>query len=291
MSQSNGQLLTRSPNQKIKKNLLLIITYLLLTMGAIFVSIPLIWMISSSLKGPGEVFSYPPKIIPIPPHFENYPRALTAEPFFRFALNTAQITLLNIFGGVLSSSLVGFSFSRLRWKGRDILFIICLATMMLPYQVTLIPQYVLFNKLKWVDTFMPLFVPAFFGVPFLIFLCRQFFATIPRELDDAARIDGCGWFDIYWRIILPQAVPVLATCAIFLFNWNWNDFMGPLIYLNTKEKLTLTIGLSFYQSGTHGTNWQNVMAASVFSVTPVILLFFVAQRYFIQGIVFTGVKG
>jgi multiple sugar transport system permease protein len=279
------------PSVKAKRIIFKVVVYALLAFGAVFVMIPLLWMISSSLKGSGEVFSYPPKFIPIPPLFSNYPRALTSEPFFRFAFNTTLITLLNIIGGALSSTLVGFAFSRLRWKGRDIMFLVCLATMMLPSQVTLIPQYVIFSKLKWVDTFFPLFVPAFFGVPFLIFLCRQFFTTIPRELDDAARIDGCGWFDIYWRIILPQAVPVLATCAIFLFNWNWNDFLGPLIYLNTKEKLTLTIGLSFFQSGTHGTNWQYVMAASVFSVAPVILIFFFAQRYFIQGIVFTGVKG
>lgn len=291
MQQGRAMPWRNTPGIRARSVMAKIFVYLLLTIGAVFVSIPLFWMISSSLKGPGEVFSYPPKFIPIPPHFENYPRALTAEPFVRFAGNTAFITFMNIFGGVLTSTLVGFSFSRLRWKGRDILFIICLMTMMLPYQVTLIPQYVLFNTLKWVDTFYPLFVPAFFGVPFLIFLARQFFSTIPSELDDAARIDGCDFFNIYWRIILPESLPVIATMAIFLFNWNWNDFMGPLIYLNSKEKLTLTIGLSFYQSGTHGTNWQNVMAASVFSVTPVILLFFLAQRYFIQGIVFTGVKG
>ena len=265
--------------------------YLLLTAGAIFVSLPLFWMISSSLRAYGEVFRYPPILIPSPIRWSNYPAALTTEPFFLFLRNTAQITALNILGGVLATSLVGFSFARLRWWGRDVLFLICLATMMLPYQVTLIPQYVIFKTLHWVDTFYPLWVPACFGVPFLIFLCRQFFASIPGELDDAARIDGCGWFGIYWRIIMPQSRPVLATCAIFLFNWNWNDLMGPLIYLNSKTKLTLTLGITFFRSAGHGTNWHYIMAVSVFAVAPIILLFLVAQRYFIQGIVFTGIKG
>jgi multiple sugar transport system permease protein len=267
------------------------VVYLLLAVGAAFVSAPLLWMISSSLKGPGEVFQYPPKLLPSPAYWSNYPTALQAEPFFIFFRNTAVITLLNIVGGTLASSIVGFSFARLRWWGRDVLFIVCLATMMLPYQVTLIPQYVIFKTLHWIDTFYPLWVPAFFGVPFLIFLSRQFITTIPRELDDAARIDGCGWFGIYWRIILPQTRPVLATCAIFLFNWNWNDFLGPLIYLNSKNKLTLSIGLAFFRSAAYGTNWNYIMAMSVFAVAPVIILFFFAQRYFIQGIVFTGIKG
>jgi len=266
-------------------------TYLLLTIGAIFVSAPLLWMISSSLKGHGAVFQYPPQLIPKPAYWSNYPTALRAEPFFIFFRNTAFVTLLNIIGGTLASSIVGFSFARLRWWGRDVLFLICLATMMLPYQVTLIPQYVIFKTLHWIDSFYPLWVPAFFGVPFLIFLSRQFITTIPRELDDAARIDGCGWFGIYWRIILPQTRPVLATCAIFLFNWNWNDFIGPLIYLNSKNKLTLSIGLAFFRSAAYGTNWNYIMAVSVFAVAPVIILFFFAQRYFIQGIVFTGIKG
>jgi ABC-type glycerol-3-phosphate transport system permease component len=265
--------------------------YVVLTLGAIVVSAPLLWMISSSLKTEPQVFRYPPVLIPVPPQWENYPEALTAQPFFLYFRNTAFITALNVIGGVLSTTLVGFAFARLRWWGRDVLFVVCLAVMMLPGQVTLIPQYVLFNRLKWIDTFRPLWVPAFFGVFFLIFLCRQFFATIPRELDDAALIDGCGWFQIYWRIIMPQAKPVVATTAIYMFNWNWNDFLGPLIYLNSQTKLTLSIGIAFYRSSVYGTAWRYLMAASVFTVAPVILLFFVAQRYFIQGIVFTGIKG
>lgn len=281
----------RRRRRRATKALGKVVIYFLLTVGALIVSAPLFWMISSSLKGPGEVFLYPPVLIPNPVRWSNYPTALTAAPFNLYLRNTLFVTSMNIIGGVISTTMVGYSFARLRWWGRDVLFLICLATMMLPYQVTLIPQYVIFQSLHWVDTFYPLFIPAFFGIPFLIFLCRQFFSTIPRELDDAARIDGCGWFSIYWRIILPQSKPVIATCAIFLFNWNWNDLMGPLIYLNSQDKLTLTLGIAFFRSARSGTNWQYIMAASVFAVLPVILLFLVAQRYFIQGIVFTGVKG
>jgi len=265
--------------------------YFLLLAGAVIILTPLAWMISTSLKPKDMVFAYPPQWLPSPPRWQNYPEALSTEPFGRFFLNTTFITVLNVIGSLLSCSLVGFSFARLRWRGRDLMFIIMLSTMMLPYTVTLIPQYVIFRLFHWVDTFYPLWVPGFFGTPFLIFLVRQFFRTISPELDDAARIDGCGVLGLYWRILLPLSKPVMAACAIFTFNWTWNDFLGPLIYINSKEKFTLSIGITVFRSAAHGTDWHYLMAASLVMVTPVVVLFFFAQKYFIQGIVFTGVKG
>jgi ABC-type glycerol-3-phosphate transport system permease component len=252
---------------------------------------PLVWMVSTALKGPKGIFAFPPQLIPRPMHFENFPQALTAVPFGLYFYNTATITFWALVGQLLSCSLVAFSFARLRWSGRHVLFIIVLATMMLPSQVTLIPTFLLFGWLGWTNTFLPMTVPAFFGGgPFLIFLMRQFFMTLSLELDDAARIDGCSTLGIYWRIILPLSRPVMTAAAIFSFQSHWNDFMRPLIYITTAKKFTLSLGLNSFR-GIYGTDWHLLMAASLVVMAPVITLFFVAQRYFIQGVVFTGVKG
>ncbi|NLA59150.1 MAG: carbohydrate ABC transporter permease, partial [Firmicutes bacterium] len=200
------------------------------------------------------------------------------------------ITGTVLIGTILSNSIVAYSFARLRWPGRDLLFAVLLSTIMLPQQVTMIPLFILFSKLNWVNTFLPLTVPAFFGSPFFIFLLRQFFMSIPIDLDEAARIDGCNGFMIYWKIILPISKPALATVAIFSFMWTWNDFMHPLIYLNKMERYTLSLGVVLFQTR-YQVYWNLLMAISLLILLPCILMFFFAQKYFIQGIVATGLKG
>jgi ABC-type glycerol-3-phosphate transport system permease component len=264
--------------------------HIVLILGAALLMIPLAWMLSTSLKDLGAVMMIPPEWIPETVRWSNYVEIFQVVPFALYIRNTAIITLLDVVGKVLSCSLVAFSFARLRWRGRDTIFLIMLATLMLPPQVTLVPQFVVYRYLGWIDTFMPLVLPNWFGGPFLTFLLRQFFMSIPLELDDAARIDGASIFGIYWRIVLPLSKPALAAVAIFTFNASWNDFFGPLIYLHSRELYTLSLGLRSFQDQNY-TEWNLLMAASLVSMIPVLLLFFFAQKYFIQGVVFTGVKG
>jgi multiple sugar transport system permease protein len=263
--------------------------HLALLCGVVLMFIPLAWTLSTSLKPVSDVYIFPPKWIPNPVRWQNYVEAVTTIPFLLYTWNTLVITFFSIVGKVLSVTLVAFSFSRLQWWGRDTLFFVMLSTLMLPPQVTLIPQFVLFKELGWIDTFLPLIVPDFFGGPFLTFLVRQFFMTLPRDLDDAARIDGCSSFGVYWRIILPLAKAAIIVVVIFVFNGSWNEFLLPLIYLHSQENFTLALGLRMFQ-GEASTSWHLLMAASLLTMLPVLLLFFVAQRYFMQGIVFTGVK-
>lgn len=266
--------------------------YITLILTSIIILIPLFWMVSTALKNLDEVFIFPPEWIPKSPVWSNFKEALTFLPFGLFFKNTTVITFSTMLGQILSASLVAYGFARLRARGRDLLFMLVLATMMIPSQVTMIPTFILFSLLGWVNTFKPLIIPSYFGGgAFFIFLLRQFYMTIPLELDDAARIDGCGYFDIYWRILLPLIKPGLATVAIFSFMWTWNDFMGPLIYLNSFEKLTIALGLSRF-TGMYGMSaWNLLMAASLVATLPCLLLFFFAQKYFIQGVVITGLKG
>jgi ABC-type glycerol-3-phosphate transport system permease component len=257
---------------------------------AILFLIPLLWMLSSSLKPTYQIFETPPRWIPSPPRWENYSEALTTLPFALYIRNTAVITLLTIVGHLLSCTLIAYAFARLRAPGRDALFVVMLATMMLPYPVTMTPLYVIFNRLGWINTILPLTAPAFFGSAFYIFLMRQFFMTIPRDFEDAARIDGANTLQIIGRIMAPMAMPALATVTIFTFQATWNDFLAPLIYLQRPELYTVTLGLQFFRS-TYTTNWAYLMAASLVTTLPVIVVFFAAQRYFIEGITLTGVKG
>lgn len=257
---------------------------------ALLFLIPLLWMLSSSLKPTYQIFETPPRWIPNPPRWENYSEALTTLPFALYLRNTAVITLLTIVGHLLSCTLIAYAFARLRAPGRDALFVVMLATMMLPYPVTMTPLYVIFNRLGWINTILPLTVPAFFGSAFYIFLMRQFFMTIPRDFEDAARIDGANTLQIIGRIMAPMAMPALATVALFTFQATWNDFLAPLIYLQRPELYTVTLGLQFFRS-TYTTNWAYLMAASLVTTLPVIVVFFAAQRYFIEGITLTGVKG
>lgn len=257
---------------------------------AILFLIPLLWMLSSSLKPTYQIFETPPRWIPNPPRWENYSEALTTLPFALYIRNTAVITLLTIVGHLLSCTLIAYAFARLRAPGRDALFVVMLATMMLPYPVTMMPLYVIFNRLGWINTILPLTAPAFFGSAFYIFLMRQFFLTIPRDFEDAARIDGANTPQIIGRIMAPMAMPALATVTIFTFQATWNDFLAPLIYLQRPELYTVTLGLQFFRS-TYTTNWAYLMAASLVTTLPVIVVFFAAQHYFIEGITLTGVKG
>lgn len=253
--------------------------------------LPFLWMLSTSLKGSEAVFAIPPQWIPEDPRWDNYAAVFERMPFLLYLRNSAVVTALTIFGTVFSSSLVAYAFACLRWPGRDGLFIFVVATMMLPLQVIMIPLFVIFKELGWLNTYKPLIVPAFLGGgAFNIFLLRQFFLTLPRELFDAARIDGASEWGIYWRIALPLARPALVTVAILTFMFAWNDFLGPLIYLSDQAKNTLALGLALFV-GQHGTDWGVLMAASVLMMVPVVALFFLFQRYFIQGFTTSGMKG
>lgn len=266
--------------------------YLVLLLGAVVVAAPFVWTISTSLKTPQELSTFPPKLIPDTIAWSNYPEALTSQPFGRWFLNTIVIVGISTAATVMSCSIVAFSFARLRWPGRNTLFLILLTTMMLPEQVTLIPTFVLFKQLGWVNTILPLVVPGFFARnAFYVFLLRQFFMTIPLELDDAARLDGAGHFGIYWHIALPLSRPALAVTALMFAEGKWKEFLAPLIYLNNSSMYTVAIGLRTFINNDYGTEWQLAMAANVVFMLPLILVFFFAQKYFIQGVVITGVKG
>lgn len=258
---------------------------------AAIIAAPALWMVSTSLKTRAEVIAFPPRLLPEVAQWRNYSDALSFMPFGRYFRNTATITLVVLLGDVTANSVIAYAFARLRAPGREALFTLVLSTMMIPSQVVLIPQYVLFHRLGWVDTYLPLTVPAWFGSAFLIFLLRQFYRGIPQEMDDAARIDGCGYIATLVRILLPLAKPAIACAAIFSFTYNWNDFLAPLIYINSHQKLTVAVALSHFTARYGATPWNLLMAASIVTVLPCVLLFFVAQKYFIQGIVISGVKG
>jgi multiple sugar transport system permease protein len=264
--------------------------YGLAVLVAILFLLPLFWMISSSLKPDYQVLEFPPRWLPDPIRWANYPEALTYVPFGRYTLNTLIISMATIIGHLLSCTVVAYAFARLRAPGKDALFLVVLATMMLPYPVTMIPIYIGFKTLGWVNSFLPLVVPAFFGSPFYIFLLRQFFLTLPAELEDAARVDGANTLQTIWHVILPISKPALATVAIFTFQASWNDFLGPLIYLHEQTKYTVSLGLNFFRSS-YDIRWAYLMAASLVTMLPVVILFFLAQRLFIQGITLTGMKG
>jgi len=328
-----------------------ILALILLTVGAIVVMIPLVWMVSTSLKSKSTSTEFPPKWIPMDAakveidgrdyfiyripvngemrdlallrklgpqgtfvnpedldeqyelevptgerlytlnlHWENYPNAMTEVPFGTYIKNSLTFVGVSTIGVLLSCTLVAYGFARFRAKGLGVLFLILLSTIMLPSQVTLIPQFVLFRKLGWYDTLLPLLVPAFFANAWDVFLLRQFFMSIPLEMDEAARIDGCGPLTTLWHIILPQSFPALTTVAIFHSLYAWNEFFLPLIYLQTRERFTVSIGLQQFNS-IYGRNMPGLMAASTVTLMPTVIIFFLAQRIFIQGVVISGIKG
>lgn len=270
-------------NIHTKKKLLSLINFILLAAGSLLILSPIWWMISTSLKSMAEVMTYPPTFYPHEWNWDNYIKTWKAAPFDTYAINTVTITLLVVIGSVLVNSFIAYGFAKVPFKGRNLLFAIVLSTMMIPGFVTLIPQYVLFSKLQWINTYYPLVVPAFFGSAFFIFLLRQFYMTIPNELIEAAKIEGASHFRIWWTIGLPLTKPALATVAIFSFNGAWNDFLGPLLYLNDESLYTLQLGLQVFK-GEMNTQWNYLMAGSLLVLLPVIILFFFFQKYFIQGI-------
>jgi multiple sugar transport system permease protein len=265
--------------------------YAAILAGAVVFIIPFLWMISTSLKQELKVFVFPPQFIPDPIMWENYRTAMVSQPFGRYTLNTVYVTLIGLVGNVGSCAIVAYGFSRLRFPGRDTLFLVMLSSLMIPFYAVMIPRFILFRYLGWIDTFLPLIVPYFFAAsPIYIFLLRQYFSTIPKEMDESARIDGCDTWGIFLRIILPMSKPALGVIAILVFVNRWNWFLEPLIYIHRQENYVLSLGLSFFR-GEHGALWHLLMAASTVTMLPCILLFFFFQRAFIQGIVITGVKG
>jgi ABC-type glycerol-3-phosphate transport system permease component len=277
-----------APIMRLRGWRLLLRYVLLFGVGLLFV-LPIYWLIASSLKPEYAVFARPPVWWPNPPRWQNYVEALTFLPFGRFAFNTLLIAVGSVIGHVLSCTVVAYGFARLEAPGKRTLFILLLATLMLPYPVVMIPQYIIFSELNWVNTFLPLIVPTFMGNAFYIFLLRQFFMQIPPDLEDAARIDGAGVPQIIWYVVLPLARPAMATVAIFTFQFAWNDFLAPLIFLQDQSKYTLMLGLSFFRSSFE-VNWAYLMAASLSVAAPVIALFFMAQKAFVEGIAIGGVK-
>jgi ABC-type glycerol-3-phosphate transport system permease component len=264
----------------------------LLLAGAFVMMVPLAWMLSTSLKPDGDVFLIPIRWIPSKILLSNYPEAVTFVPYVRFYTNSVEVTLLSVGGAVFTSAMVAYAFARLRAPGRDVLFLILLSTMMLPGEVTLVPTYLIFRNLGTLDTYYPLVVPSWLGgSAFFIFLLRQFFLTLPLEMDEAAKIDGASVFGIFWRIVLPLAKPGLATVAIFAFFNSWNAFQPPLIYLNTMEKYTVPVGLRFYLSTMGNAHWNYLMAATLIAIAPPLVIFFTMQRQFVQGAALTGLKG
>jgi multiple sugar transport system permease protein len=274
---------------RIKKMSNEAVKHLLLAGVGVLFLFPFFWLVMTSFKTSGEIISIPSTIFPHVWRWENYSRAVQAIPFFRYMLNTVIIFAGKAVGAVISCSLAAYGFSVIKWPGRDSTFLLVLATMMLPFQVTMIPLYVIFTRLNWIGTYLPLIVPSWFGYAFSIFLFRQFFLTIPTELAEASRVDGCPEPRIYWQIILPLAKPAIASVILFEFMWTWNDFLGPLLYLNKEINWTLSLGLLQFRSDKE-TAWELLMAASTLTVLPAIILYFFGQKTFIQGIATTGFK-
>jgi multiple sugar transport system permease protein len=267
------------------------LSYLLLLVGAGLLLIPFYWMLSNSLKTEAEASVIPPTLWPETFQWHNYPQALDTMGFFNALANTTVITVLSVLGQVISSSLVGFGFARFRFRGRNFLFLLMLSTMMLPPQVSMIPLFIGFRSLGMIDSIWPLVIPMWLGTPFYVFMFRQFFSQVPEELIEAARIDGAGNLMIYARLMLPLSGPVIAIVAIYTFMFTWNDFLGPLIYLNDPENNTLALALNAF-SGQYGvSDVQLLMAASFVTMLPCIVLFFAAQRYFVDTGAASGLKG
>lgn len=282
---------TEAKTKRIVKKTL--ISYALLTAVTVPFLIPFLWMVSTALKDSAQIMAFPPVWIPNPIMWGNFGEAVTRIPFFMFVKNTVIIVTCSMIGTLVSAPLVAYGFSRIRWPGRDYLLMLVIATMMIPFPVTLIPQFVIFARLGWVNTFYPLIIPSFVGIPFYVFLLRQFFMTIPEDISDSARIDGASELCIYSRIILPLSKPVLAVVSLFQFLTSWNDFLRPLIYLMDPKRYPLSLGLQEFRTTLSEASWMDwnlFMAACTLTVIPTIILFFLAQRHFIEGVHLTGMK-
>lgn len=266
-----------------------VLLYIVLILIAVIMVVPFLWMLSTSLKTQYDAVKIPPVWIPDPPRWENYVKLFTEQPMFQFMLNTIKIVFFVVLGQLFFSSLAAYSFACISFKGRNVVFFFYIATLMVPGQVTMIPTYLMFAKAGLTDNHLALILPAFFSA-FGVFLLRQFFMSLPRELEEAAEIDGCNPFMTYWRIMLPLVVPAMLTLGVFTLMNTWNDYMGPLIYLSSPEKYTMTLGIAYFK-GVYTTQWNLVMAGSIVSVVPILIAYLCAQKYFIEGIAFSGVKG
>jgi len=268
-----------------------LLLYIVLSVGALLFAFPLFWMLSTSLKSPGDIHKVPMVWIPSNIQWSNYKQVFLDAPMANYLWNSIWYTAITVIGVVITSSMAAFAFARLKARGSLVLFGLVLSTMMIPSQVTLIPQYLLFNKLHWTGTYLPLVIPAFTASAFTIFLMRQFYLGISRELDEAVKIDGGSHFVMYFRILIPLSAPAFATAAILEMMSRWNDLFGPLIYLDDDTKYPISLGLVNFTAAYGATPWHLLMAASLIAVIPLLIIFFFAQKYFIQGIVISGSKG
>jgi multiple sugar transport system permease protein len=289
-----GRPVRRTPCRRVRRVAVFVALYVVLLGLCAVILLPLGWMITVALKPDyTPVFTYPPQWFPTHYwHWENFSRALLApaRPFLRYTFNTLIIVGGNIAGTLFSCSLVAYAFARLRFRGRDFLFNVLIVSLLIPWQTFMIPQFLMFFHLGWYGTYLPLIVPSFFGNAFFIFLIRQYMRTIPRELENAARVDGCNYFQVFWHIVLPLCKPVLAVCVVFVFLWSWNDLLGPLIYLDSNQKFTVAIGMAnMVTSGFPALNL--LMAANLIMMLPAVLLYFFAQEKLIGGIASVGLKG
>lgn len=279
----------RATGDQVRRVVLRLGAYLVLSLGALLMIGPFLWMVSTAFKGPEAAFAFPPEFVPQPFTLRNFTEVWTIVPFGRYLFNSAFVAGMITIAELITASLAAYAFARLRFPGRDALFLLYLGTLMIPGQVTLIPNFVLMRYLGWLNTYQGLIVPAAFTA-FGTFLLRQFFLTIPRELEEAGRIDGCSYFGIYWRIILPLSGPALATLGVFSFMGAWNAFLWPLVMISDKEMRTLTVALRSFQSE-YGTEWTYLMAGSTIALIPILALYTVAQKYFVRGIALTGLGG
>lgn len=272
-----------------KKHLNNFLRYAVLIIVSVLFLYPFAWLLSTSLKTNTQIFIFPPVWIPNPVRFSNYVDAFTTIPYMSYLVNSCVVVIFALLGEVLSAPVVGYAFSKLRWKGRDKVFLLVLATMMLPFQVVMIPLYSMYAKLGLINTYLPLVLPDFFGKAYFVFLMRQFFLTIPEDISDSGRIDGASEFRIFTSLVLPLARPALVSVILFTFVWSWTDFLGPLIFLTDSSRWTISIGLSQFTVN-HGMNWALLMAGSTIFMIPMVILFCLLQRTFIEGITVTGMK-
>ena len=280
--------------QRLRTIKIIVVYGLLLGLSILFI-MPFMWMVSTSLKLSQDVFSYPPSFLPIVDgqlslNWDNYPKGWTVLPFNTYLRNSLIVTLSNVIGNLISCSVVAFGFARLRARGSNVLFLMLLATLMIPREVTIVPRFLLFQKMGLINTLWPLILPAWFGFPFFIFLLRQFFMSIPRDLDEAARMDGANTLQIFLRIILPLSGPALASVAIFAFIGNWSNYLDPLIYIRSQSLYTLALGLNLFR-GVNLTAFNYLMAVSIITLIPVLVIFFLSQKLFVQGVQLTGMGG
>jgi len=271
--------------RRARQRLLRGIALFLLLPGLAWVLMPTVWMFSAAFSTLEQVLRFPPDLIPSPWVWTNFYEGFAFLPFGRYFLNSTFIAITRVIGQIIAASLAGYAFARFRAPGREILFILVLSTLMLPYTVTMIPQFLIFKNLGWINTYYPLIIPHFDGGAFFIFLFRQFFRGLPEEIFEAARLDGCSYFGIYWRILLPLSLPVIAASAILIFQNSWQDLVQPLIYLNSNDKYTIPLGLATFRSSYGSSPWNLIMAVSIGAALPPVLLFFFGQRFLLTGIV------